>query len=53
MSNVRSMDDTSDEKALDRMTDQQLQALWREGVESGDAGEIDSVALKAEARAQR
>ena len=29
-----------------------LQADWREGVESGDAGEVDFAALKLEARAR-
>lgn len=38
------------EQALQSVSDQALQALWREGVESGDVGPIDLSALKAEAR---
>lgn len=30
-----------------------LRSTWRDGVDSGDAGEIDFVALKAEARERR
>jgi hypothetical protein len=50
------MDDKLDcealELALTRLTDQQLRALWQDGLDSGDAGEIDFVTLKAEARRQ-
>jgi len=38
------------EQALQSVSDQALQVLWREGVESGDAGPIDLAAVKAEAR---
>ena len=32
---------------------QSLRAAWKDGVDSGDAGEIDFAALKAEARERR
>jgi hypothetical protein len=32
---------------------QSLRKSWQEGIDSGDAGEIDFVALKQEARARR
>ncbi len=38
------------DQALAHVSDEKLQELWREGLESGDAGEIDFAALKAEAR---
>ncbi len=38
------------QQALSQASDEALQRLWREGVESGDAGEIDFSILKAEAR---
>ncbi len=38
------------QQALSQASDEALQRLWREGVESGDAGEIDFAVLKAEAR---
>lgn len=38
------------EQTLAQASDETLQRLWREGVESGDAGEIDFALLKAEAR---
>lgn len=38
------------EQALAQASDEALQRLWREGVDSGDAGELDFEALKAEAR---
>lgn len=38
------------DRAFESLSDEVLQKLWREGVESGDAGEIDFTALKAEAR---
>lgn len=38
------------DQALTQASDETLQRLWRDGVESGDAGEIDFAALKAEAR---
>lgn len=36
--------------AVSQSDDQTLQRLWREGVESGDAGTLDVAALKEEAR---
>ena len=38
------------QQALSQASDEALQRLWREGVESGDAGEIDFAVLKDEAR---
>lgn len=38
------------EQTLAGASDEALQRLWREGVSSGDAGELDFVALKSEAR---
>ncbi|HYD87230.1 MAG TPA: hypothetical protein VEA80_07135 [Vitreimonas sp.] len=38
------------EQALAGVSDETLQRLWRDGAESGDAGEIDFAALKSEAR---
>lgn len=38
------------DQALDQLSDEALQKLWREGIESGDAGVLDVAALKAEAR---
>ena len=38
------------EQALSQASDEALQRLWREGVESGDADAIDFAVLKAEAR---
>jgi len=38
------------DQALSKANDETLQRLWREGIESGVAGEIDFGALKAEAR---
>lgn len=38
------------DQALSKASDEALQHLWREGLESGVAGEIDFSALKAEAR---
>lgn len=38
------------EQTLAQASDETLRRLWREGVESGDAGELDFAALKAEAR---
>jgi len=39
------------DRAFESLSDEALQKLWREGVESGEAAEIDFTALKAEARA--
>ena len=44
------MSDTTIFGLLSQVSDEALQRLWREGVESGDAGEVDFAALKAEAR---
>lgn len=46
------MDDTpaNVEEALTLASDAVLQRLWRVGVESGDAGEVDFEELKIEAR---
>jgi hypothetical protein len=38
------------DQALAQANDDILQGLWREGVDSGDAEEIDFAALKVEAR---
>lgn len=38
------------DQALNQVSDEALQRLWREGVDSGVAGKIDFAALKAEAR---
>lgn len=38
------------ERALNAVSDEALQRLWQEGVDSGNAGSIDFAALKAEAR---
>lgn len=38
------------EQALLQADDEALQRLWREGVESGDAGELDFAVVKTEAR---
>jgi antitoxin ParD1/3/4 len=38
------------DRALGNVSDEALQRLWQEGIESGDAGAIDFNALKAEAR---
>jgi antitoxin ParD1/3/4 len=38
------------DQALTHVSDEALQALWREGVNSGDAGALDFTALKAQAR---
>lgn len=38
------------DQALSQVSDEALRRLWAEGVGSGDAGEIDFKALKAEAR---
>jgi antitoxin ParD1/3/4 len=38
------------EQALAQASDETLRRIWREGVDSGDAGELDFGALKAEAR---
>ncbi len=38
------------DQALAILPDEALQRLWREGLESGDAGALDLAALKAEAR---
>ena len=38
-------------QAADRL--QSLRTAWTDGIDSGDAGEIDSIALKAEARERR
>lgn len=38
------------EQALAGSSDEALQRLWQEGIDSGDAGEIDFALLKAEAR---
>lgn len=38
------------DRALDSVGDEALQRLWREGLDSGDAGSIDFAAIKAEAR---
>lgn len=38
------------DQALNQVSDEALQRLWREGVESGVAGKIDFAVLKAEAR---
>ncbi len=37
-------------QALGQVSDEALQQLWREGLDSGDAGAIDFSALKAQAR---
>ena len=37
-------------QALLRVRDEMLQRLWRDGIDSGDAGAIDFAALKAEDR---
>ena len=37
-------------QAADRL--QSLRAAWNDGIDSGDAGEMDFAALKAEARAR-
>lgn len=39
------------DRALTHLPDEALRRLWREGLESGDAGGLDFGALKAEARA--
>ena len=44
---LRSME-TIERQAADRP--QSLRAAWRDGIDSGDAGEMDFAALKAEAR---
>lgn len=38
------------EQSLAKLPDETLRRLWREGLESGDAGALDLDALKAEAR---
>lgn len=38
------------DQALSRASDEALQRIWSQGVESGDAGALDFTALKAEAR---
>lgn len=38
------------DRALANADDETLQRLWRDGVESGDAGVIDFAAFKVEAR---
>jgi Arc/MetJ-type ribon-helix-helix transcriptional regulator len=38
------------ERAISQTSDARLQALWREGEESGPASELDVADLKAEAR---
>jgi antitoxin ParD1/3/4 len=38
------------DQALMHASDEALRRLWREGVDSGHAGEIDFAVLKAEAR---
>lgn len=38
------------DQALASASDDVLQRLWREGLQSGDAGELDFAMLKAEAR---
>jgi len=38
------------EQALVRTSDTALQALWRDGVDSGEAAELDVASLKLEAR---
>lgn len=38
------------EQTLAQTSDEALRKLWREGVDSGDAGELDFAALRAEAR---
>ncbi|MEJ0059301.1 MAG: hypothetical protein WDM79_06940 [Terricaulis sp.] len=38
------------DQALANLPDEALQRLWREGIDSGVAGEVDFEALKAEAR---
>ena len=43
-------------EAIERREADRLRSLrtaWREGIDSGDAGEVDFVALKAEARERR
>jgi len=39
------------EQAFAQASDEALQKLWRDGVESGNAGPLDFAVLKAEARA--
>lgn len=41
------------DRTLARVSDEALQRLWREGLESGDAGAVDFAELKAEARKDR
>ncbi|KAF0174646.1 MAG: hypothetical protein IV086_01165 [Hyphomonadaceae bacterium] len=38
------------DQALAHVSDEALQALWREGVDSGDAGALNFADLKAQAR---
>ncbi len=38
------------EQMLKRVSDAKLQQLWRDGLESGEAGTLDLEALKREAR---
>jgi Arc/MetJ-type ribon-helix-helix transcriptional regulator len=38
------------EQVLAQASDETLRRLWREGSDSGDAGELDFTMLKAEAR---
>ena len=38
------------DRALSTTDDEALRSLWREGLESGDAGALDFNALKADAR---